>query len=153
MFGIFINDIVREIKDLNLDVKIGNKKVSILLYADDIVLLSDTKNGLHAILNVVHKWGQRFMIKFNEKTSNIVHYRKPNTVRTIKQYFLGECALSVDNQYKYVGVILNEFVNFSITTDILSGAANRALGAIISKYKHINGIGYYTYTKLYNSGV
>ncbi len=36
----------REINDLNLGVKIGNKKVSILLYADDIVLLSDTENGL-----------------------------------------------------------------------------------------------------------
>ncbi len=33
---------IREINDLNLGVKIGNKKVSILLYADDIVLLSDT---------------------------------------------------------------------------------------------------------------
>ncbi len=81
----FINDIVREINDLNLGVKIGNKKVSISLYADDIVLLSDTENGLQAMLNVVLKWGQNVMIKFNEKKSNIVHYRKPNTVRTSKQ--------------------------------------------------------------------
>ncbi len=95
LFGIFINDIVREINDLNLVVKIGNKKLSILLYADDIVFLSDTVNGLQAILNVVHKWGQKCMIKFNEKTSNIVHYRKPNTVRTSKQFFLGECTLPV----------------------------------------------------------
>ncbi len=68
--------------------KIDNKKVSILIYADDIVLLSDTENGLQAILNVVHKWGQNFMIKFNEKKSNIVHYRNPNTVRTGKQFFI-----------------------------------------------------------------
>ncbi len=52
--------------------KIGNKKLSILLYADDIVLLSDTENGLQAMLNVVHKWGQTFMIKFNEKKSTIL---------------------------------------------------------------------------------
>ncbi len=93
------------------------------------------------------------MIKFNGKKYNIVHYRKPNTVRTSKHFFLGECSLSVVNQYKYLGVILTEFVNFNVIADILSGAANRALGAIISKYKHINGQGYYTYTTLYNSGV
>ncbi len=29
LFGIFINDIVREINDLNLGVKIGNKKLSL----------------------------------------------------------------------------------------------------------------------------
>ncbi len=66
--------------------KIVNKKVSILLYTDDIVLLSDTDNGLQAMLNVVHKWGHKFMIKFNEKKYNIVHYRKPNTVRTSEQF-------------------------------------------------------------------
>ncbi len=58
LYGIFINDIVREINDLNLGVKIGNKKLSILPYADDIVLLSDTENELQAMLNVVHKWEQ-----------------------------------------------------------------------------------------------
>ncbi len=66
--------------------KIGNKKLSILLYADDNFLLSDTQNGLQAMLNVVHKWGQTFTIKFNEKKSHIVHYRKPNTVRTSKGF-------------------------------------------------------------------
>ncbi len=88
LFGIFINDIVRKINGLNLSVKIGNKKVSILLSADDIVLLSDTENGLQAMLTVIHTWGQKCMIQFNEKMSNIVHYRKPNTVRTSKQFFV-----------------------------------------------------------------
>ncbi len=50
------------------------------------------------------------MIKFNEKKYNIIHYRKPNTVRTSKQFYLGECRLPVVNQYKYIGVILNEFI-------------------------------------------
>ncbi len=128
-------------------------KLSILLYVDDIVLLSDTENGLQAMLNVVHKRGQKCMITFNEKKSEIVHYRKPNTVRTCKQFFIVECTLPVVNQYKYLGVILNEFVTFNVTADILSGAANRALGAIINKYKHINGLDYTHYTQLYNSGV
>ncbi len=88
------------------------------------------------MFNVVHKWAQKYMIKFNENKSNIVHYRKPITVKTSKQFFIGECALSVVNQYKYLGVIFNEFVNFNVIADILSGAENRALGAIISKYKH-----------------
>ncbi len=74
-------------------------------------------------------------------------------VWTSKQFFVGECTLSVVNQYKYLGIILIEFVNFNVIADILSGAANRAHVAIISKYKHINGLGYYTNTKLYNSGV
>ncbi len=76
-------------------------------------------------------------------------------VTTGKQFFLGKCALPAVIQNKYFGVILSEFVNFNVIADILSSAANRALGAIVRKYKHtcINGLSYYTYTKLYNSGV
>ena len=35
----------------------------------------------------------------------------------------------------------------------MANAGNRALGAVINKYRHINGLGYYTYSKLYTSGV
>ena len=35
----------------------------------------------------------------------------------------------------------------------MAAAAGRALGAIISKVKRINGVGYSTYTTMYNSGV
>ncbi len=151
LFGIVINDIVKEINDFNLGVKIGNKKVSILLYADDIVLLSDIENGLQAMLNV-HKWWQNVMIHFMGKCL-ILYIIESQTLRTSKQLFLGECVLSVvKNQYKYLCVILNQFVNFNVI-DILSGAANRALGIVISKYKHINGLGYYTYTTLYKWGL
>ncbi len=34
-----------------------------------------------------------------------------------------------------------------------SDAANLALGSIINEYKSINGLGYYTYTRLFQSGI
>ncbi|XP_053387278.1 uncharacterized protein LOC128551032 [Mercenaria mercenaria] len=40
LFSIFINDLVKEINDLNIGFDIGGKKISTLLYADDIVLLA-----------------------------------------------------------------------------------------------------------------
>ncbi len=41
----------------------------------------------------------------------------------------------------------------NVTANVLADAGNRALGAIINKYKQINGLGYYTYTKVCNSCV
>ncbi len=35
----------------------------------------------------------------------------------------------------------------------MADAANRALDSVINKYKSINGLGYYTYTGLFQSGV
>jgi hypothetical protein len=59
----------------------------------------------------------------------------------------------VVTQYKYLGIVINEFIDYNVIAQILADAANRALGSIINKYKKINGLGYYTYTKLFQSAV
>ncbi len=46
--------IVFDVNNLNLDINIRNIKLSILLYADDIVLLSDTEEGLQTMLNTAY---------------------------------------------------------------------------------------------------
>ena len=46
-------------------------------------------------------------------------------------------------QYKYFGV----------TAEVLAGAGGRALGSILHKYKKMKDLGYYTYSKLYQSCV
>ncbi len=65
---------------------------------------------------------------------------------------MGETVLYTIKQYKYLGLVLNQFVDFNITAQVLSDAANRALGSIINKCKAINGLGHYTYTRLFQSG-
>ena len=54
---------------------------------------------------------------------------------------------------KYLGVILHEHVDFGVAAEVLAGAVGRALGSILHKYKRIKGLGYYTYSKLYQSCV
>ncbi len=66
---------------------------------------------------------------------------------------MSKTVLCTIEQYKYLGLVLNEFLHFNITAQVLSDAANRALGSIINKYMTINGLGYYTCTRLFQSGV
>jgi len=61
--------------------------------------------------------------------------------------------LSTVEQYKYLGIVFNEFIDYNVTAQILADAANRALGSIINKYKSINVLGYYKFIKLFQSGV
>ncbi len=46
LFGIFINDTVEDVKSVNTGIEIDGHNICIRLYADDIVLLSDTEEGL-----------------------------------------------------------------------------------------------------------
>ena len=50
--------------------------------------------------------------------------------------------------YRYLGITLNEFLDYKITADILSDAAGRSLGNIFSKTIKHGGLPYTTYTTL-----
>jgi hypothetical protein len=53
MFNIFINGIVETLQDENSDpVLIGNTSINTLLYADDLVLLSSSPQGLQNCLGI-----------------------------------------------------------------------------------------------------
>ncbi len=61
--------------------------------------------------------------------------------------------MSKVEQYKYLGMVIDDFNDYIVTAQFLADAANRALGSVINKYKSINGLGYYTYLRLFQSGV
>ena len=57
------------------------------------------------------------------------------------------------NSYRYLGLEINETLDYTYNAQILSGAESRALGALTLKYIRSNGLHFDTYTKLYNSTV
>ena len=51
LFNLYINDLVTMLKGLDVGVNIGDEKVCILLYADDIVLIAESADDLQTLLN------------------------------------------------------------------------------------------------------
>ncbi len=87
------------------------------------------------------------------KQSNILHVRQSLITRTNFNFKLGNMVLPIVTQYKYLGIVITEFIDYNVVAQILADAANGALGSVINKYKKINGFGYYTYTKSVHSAV
>ena len=48
-----------------MGVKIGNTNVSIILYADDIILISNTVSGLQKQLDTISNYGKENGLKYN----------------------------------------------------------------------------------------
>ena len=53
--------------------------------------------------------------------------------------------------YKYLGLMLNEYLDYDYTAKHVAQAAHRALGLVIAKDKVHGGFGYDIFTKLYDS--
>ncbi len=54
----------------------------------------------------------------------------------------GEYELEIVDKYKYLGIILNEHLEYSMVSVILANSTGRASGAIYNKYSLNKGFGY-----------
>ena len=153
LFSVFINDLVTGLNDLGLGIDVDGRTVSSLLYADDIVMLAHSEADLQVMLDYVNDWSKKWRVLVNVNKTKIVHFRKTRVPQSNVIFKLGNDNLEYVKEYKYLGVILTEHLDFSKTAEILSEAAGRALGAIINKYKNINFMGIDTYTKLFVSHI
>ena len=110
---------------MNLGIDIGGKKLSILLYADDIVLMSESEENLQKILDYCHKWCKKFQC--------------------------GNCYLKTVPHYTYLGIPFDEHLTFVHCIKNRTCAASRAFGKLISTCHSLKDVGYNTYCQLYDS--
>ena len=66
---------------------------------------------------------------------------------------MGTTELQLVDRYRYLGCTINEYLDPNITGNTLAEGASRALGKLIAKFFQNRGLGYATYTKLYDSCV
>ena len=152
-FSLFINDLALEIKLLNRGVLVNSKIISILMYADDVVVLSETENNLQVMLNTINTWCNKWKLLINEAKSNVIHFRPKGKLKSKIQFKIGDKDLGYDTKYKYLGVTFHENLDFSMHKNILSKSGTRALGSIINKYKLNKDMPFKMYGKLFHSCV
>ena len=153
LFALFINDLAKEIKRLNTGVNINGRMVSVLLYADDIVLLAEKEQDLQTLLDCTYQWCMKWKLKVNIEKSKIMHFRSSRKRCTPYNFSFGQLELEKVPHYKYLGIFIDEHSTFQHATNVLSESAGRALSAVISKYKQFRNVGYRTYNKMYESAV
>lgn len=104
LFSIFINSLATEIKELNLGTSLGDFKVSILLYADDIVILAERPTDMQTMLNTVNNWCERNKMKINMGKTRIMEFRKKGIEKSLAKFTLGKNIVEKCSFYKYLGV-------------------------------------------------
>ena len=114
LFNIFINDIG---DDLLLDdaPMLHDSKISHLLYADDLVLLSTTEIELQNNIDRVNAFCKNWGLAINIDKSKIMVFSKAGRVSKDKFRFnLGGEEMEYVNHYKYLGVSISNTAKFSV---------------------------------------
>ena len=57
---------------MNAGVKVGRDKICTLLYADDVVVMSESAEEFQSILGVVDGYGRDFGVRFSNEKSKVI---------------------------------------------------------------------------------
>ena len=120
---------------LNTGKPIGNEKISLLMYADDIALIAENPIEMQKILDCVNDWCKQWKMKINMGKTKIMETHKKGTERSIAKFRLGNKLIEKCEEYKYLGIYLDEFLDFKKNTEVLIASGLRGLGALIGKFK------------------
>ena len=140
LFNLFVNDLTVALGVSGYGVDIDGTKVSVLQYADDIAMIAETQEQCN-----VNK------IQMNLEKTNVVHYRNVSTDRTDFIFKFGTDKLDITASYKYLGLVLDEFLNYDVTAKYVREFVTRALSLVISKDKAARGLPYEVFTKLFDT--
>jgi hypothetical protein len=111
LFNIFIDDLIHECVESQMGALFNNINVSIIVYADDILLISPVDSQLQTLLNICSKYSNLWRIKFNASKSNIIMFGKP--VFPDNKFFINNSQLTNTEKLKYLGIEIDSNLDFN----------------------------------------
>ena len=114
LFSLFINGLAKKINAETKGIKVGERRVRLLLYADDIVLLAESAKDLQKMLDIVTQYSRQWRFRVNPKKGKsevMLFGRKPRNKD--RKWKLAGVEIGETSMYKYLGIELRSGLNFA----------------------------------------
>ena len=127
LFNLYI-DKISDIFDQSCSpVKINNKDLNCLLWADDLLLVSESAQGLQNCINKMEKFYNDLDLKINiKKTKVIIFNRGGRTFEGKFKFYLNGEKIAITDQYQYLGLKLRPSGSLKKGVEELNDKASRA---------------------------
>ena len=135
-YCIYIDDLVEILKQLGIGCYLRNIFLSVLLYADDMALVSPSLRGLQTLLKACEVYCNRWDICLNPKKTKNVAFG--SSVSNLCPLFLDGKKLEWVENWKYLGVTLQSHHFFNCAIDEKLSSFYKCLNAIMRIEGHSN---------------
>ena len=126
LFNLYINDLVANLNESNNDpVILGDLTINSLLYADDIILLSSTANGLQKSLEILDKFCSSWKLDVNEQKSKVMVFNS-NGKTHINSFKINNSPIETVKTYCYLGITFKYNGNINVSTKLLMEKGRKA---------------------------
>ena len=134
LFNIFISDLPKSLGEgdsspVHID---ENKTLNSLIWADDLLMVSETESGLNNMLKNLENYTKANLIKVNLSKTKCMIFNK--TGRLIRRKFcLGHEKVEVVREYKYLGFLITTSFSMHAALTDLKDKGMRSYGAMKTK--------------------
>jgi hypothetical protein len=155
LFSLLINKLAEEINrsgthGIQLSELI---ELFILLFADDIALLSDTPGGLQIQLNALKSCCERLKLTVNRNKSKIMVFRNGGVLSKYEKWTYDDVSLEVVNRYCYLGFTFSTKLSPTVGVCRLVAKAKTACLMICRAFQNYNTMTKEVFFKLFDSKV
>ena len=126
LFNIYLSDLPENIA-LTTEVKLSERPTNCLLYADDLVIFARSAKGLQRILNKLESYGEKVGLTVNLDKTKVMIFN--NSGKSLNNYSFkyGTNKLKNAKSYRYLGLTLCPYGNFTLARQELKKASLKAL--------------------------
>ena len=80
---------------LGIGEQVDNRNISVLAYADDVVVLAETEEELNTLLGTLSWWCDDNKMSVNPGKSKEVHFRRSGAAKTTHYFMCGDIELDI----------------------------------------------------------
>ena len=146
LFSLYLEEFTRRVKGTGLGIKIGEDLLTLLLFADDIILVAESPEDLQKLLKEVEVFSKDVKMKFSTEKSKIMIINQDQEERVNFKWKMNENELEIVQEYKYLGIKV-ENKGLKKEENSLRAKAEKQMGILkasstfrINKYEITRGI-------------
>ena len=123
IFNLFVNDLGTLSEHSGKGVSLDGVNLSCLFYADDLVLIAETEEDLQQLFDILAAWCDRNMMQINTDITKVIHYRNQSVERSNNVFKCGSSIVEYTQFYKYLGLVIDEFMDYTVTARYIAQSA------------------------------
>ena len=132
LFSFYVNDCEMQfLMDNCSSVEIQMLNMFLIMYADDMVIIAETPEGLQNMLDSLLKYTTKWDLTVNTDKTKIIIFRNGGIIREHETWTYNGRKLEIVEEFNYLGVLLNYNGKFRKTQQKVAEQGRKALFAIM----------------------
>ena len=140
LFSLFLNDIAKEMAAISNCITVHDYDFRLLLYADDMILVSDTPYHLQRMLNQLEQYCNTWNLNVNINKSKITIFRKGGYLKRNEHWTYKETPIEIVSSYKYLGIYVTSRCIWTECQKILDAQGTKVVYMLKSTLAQFNNL-------------